>query len=244
MVGKIWLRRLRSVICYSFGPSEPMGLHLVDLYRSPNIGIFLKANDKAILVPKGIASSKAAKLADDLKVTACPTAVGATRLLGPLVAMNNKGVLVSRMAEDYEMKEISSATGLRVERFDSRFTAVGNLVAANDHGAVVSSILEATAVKQVKDVLDVETWGMTVDQYSPVGALMVATNSGAAVCPNVTEKDVEEISKVFKVEASPSSVNGGIPFVASGVVANTKNAVAGYLTTGPELVLLTRALDV
>jgi translation initiation factor 6 len=148
------------------------------------------------------------------------------------------------MTEDYEMAEISSKTGLRVERFDSRFTAVGNLVTANDHGAIVSSILEAPAVKQVQDVLGVETFRMSIDHYSQVGALVVATNSGAAVCPKVSEKDVEEISRVFKVEASPSSVNGGIPFVASGVVANTKNAVAGYLTTGPELVFLTRALDV
>ncbi len=108
-----------------------MGLHLVDIYRSPNIGIFLKANDKAILLPKGIAASKAEKLAADLDVIACHTSIGGTRLMGPLVAMNNRGVLASRMIEDYEMSEISSKTGLKVERFQSRFTAVGNLVAAN-----------------------------------------------------------------------------------------------------------------
>ena len=49
-----------------------MGLHLVDLYRSPNIGIFLKANDKAVLVPKGVASSKAERLAADLEAASCP----------------------------------------------------------------------------------------------------------------------------------------------------------------------------
>ena len=52
------------------------------------------------------------------------------------------------------------------------------------------------------------------------------------------------IAKILKIEASASSVNGGIPFPASGVVANSRNAVAGYLTTGPELVFLTRALKV
>ena len=114
-----------------------MGLHLVDLYRSPNIGIFLKANDKAILVPKGIAGSKAEKLANDLEVVSCYTSVGGTRLLGPLIAMNNKGMVVSRMIEDYEVKEIASQTGLRVEKFNSKFTAVGNLVAANDNGLVL-----------------------------------------------------------------------------------------------------------
>jgi translation initiation factor 6 len=221
-----------------------MGLHLVDLYRSPNIGIFLKANDKAILVPKGIASTKAERLATDLEVAACHTSVGGTRLLGPLVAMNNKGVLASRMIEDYEMDEISSKTGLPVTRLESRFTAIGNLVAANDYGAVVSPVLEPHAIKQVQDTLGTQTLTMTIGDFSQVGAMIVATNSGAAVSPKASEREAEEIAKVLKVEASPSSVNGGIPYPASGVVANTKNAVAGYLTTGPELIFLTRALKV
>jgi len=221
-----------------------MGLHLVDLYRSPNIGIFLKTNDKVILVPKGIASSKAEKLATDLEVTLCQTSVGGTRLLGPLIAMNNKGVLASRMIEDYEMREISSRTGLKVERLESRFTAVGNLVAVNDYGAIVSPVLEHHAVEQVRSVLGTETSVMSVGEYSQVGAMILTTNSGAAVSPSAGEHEAEQIEKALKVEAAASSVNGGIPYPASGAVANSRNAVAGYLTTGPELVFLTRALKV
>ena len=115
-----------------------MGLYLVEIYRSPNIGIFLRANDKLLLAPKGIASTKSQKLAEDLKVTPCFVSVEGTRLLGPLVVMNNKGIVVSRMVEDYEVKEISTKTGVPVARFESKYTAVGNLVAANDRGAVVS----------------------------------------------------------------------------------------------------------
>jgi len=221
-----------------------MGLHLVELYRSPNIGVFLKANDSFVLVPKGVASSKVEKLANELGVSPCHTSIGGTRLLGPLIAMNNKGVLVSRMVEDYEMKEISSKTGLSVERLESRFTAVGNLIAANDHGAVVSAVLEHSAIKQVERSLGTKVHVMTIDRYYQVGAMVVATNAGAAVYPKLGEQETAEIGKVFGVEAEPSSVNGGIPYVASGVVANSKNAVAGYLTTGPELVFLTRALKV
>jgi translation initiation factor 6 len=221
-----------------------MGLHLVDIYRSPNIGIFLRANDKAILLPKGIAASKAEKLATDLDVVACHNSVGGTRLIGPLVAMNNRGVLASRMIEDYEISEISSKTGLKVERFQSRFTAVGNLVAANDHGAVVSPSLEHQAVEQVRDVLGTETLALGIGEYTQVGAMILATNNGAAVSPNAKEKEAKEIGSILKVEVSASSVNGGIPFPASGAVANSKNAIAGYLTTGPELVFLTRALNV
>ncbi|HUI01731.1 MAG TPA: translation initiation factor IF-6 [Nitrososphaerales archaeon] len=221
-----------------------MGLHLVDIYRSPNIGIFLKANDRTVLVPKGIAATKAEKLATDLGVEVCYSSVGGTRLLGPLVAMNNKGALASRMIEDYEIREISSKTGLRVERLQSRYTAVGNLVAANDHGAVVSPILEHHAVEQVRAVLGTDTFTTTVGEFAQVGAMVLATNGGAAVSPNATEEEAAGIARILKVEVSASSVNGGIPFTASGAVANSRNAVAGYLTTGPELVFLTRALNV
>ena len=221
-----------------------MGLHLVDLYRSPNIGIFLKANDKAVLVPKGMARTKAERLAADLGVPACQTSVGGTRLLGPLLAMNNKGVIASRMIEDYEMDEIASGTGLKVSRLESRFTAVGNLVAANDHGAVVSPVLERHAVEQVEAALGTASLAMTVGDYSQVGAMVVATNSGAAVSPTAREQEAQQIEKVLKVEAAASPVNGGIPFPASGVVANSRNAAVGYLTTGPELIFLTRALKV
>ncbi len=221
-----------------------MGLYLVEVYRSPNIGIFLRTNDKFLLAPKGIASTKSKMLAENLGVSPVFVSVEGTRLLGPLITMNNKGMLVSRMVEDYEVKELASQTGLRVEKFGSKFTAIGNLVAANDNGAVVSQILDHAAISQIRDVLDVETYRLTLENYVQVGALIVATNGGAAVYPKLTEKDVEEVGSVFKVAAYPASVNGGIPFLTSGVVANASNAIVGDLTTGPELMFLTKALGV
>lgn len=222
-----------------------MGLYLVELYRSPNIGIFLKANDKVVLIPKGVASSKSQKVAENLGVAPSFISIQGTRLLGPLIAMNNRGALVSHMAENYEMNEIASQTGLTVERLKSRYTAAGNLVAANDNGAIVSPILEPTAVTQVKDVLGVaRVHRMTLKEYSQVGSLVVATDRGAAVYPGLTEHEVGEISDILQVEAYPTSINGGVPFLSSGLVANSNNAIAGNLTTGPELVFLTKALKV
>jgi translation initiation factor 6 len=148
------------------------------------------------------------------------------------------------MIEDYEVKEISTKTGIPVARFDSKLTAIGNLVAANDRGAVISPILDSKAVSQVRDVLDVEVHRLTIDDYVQVGALIVATNSGAAVYPKLTEQEVQDVGEVFGVEAYPASINGGIPFLTSGLVANSKNAVVGNLTTGPELIFLTKALKV
>ncbi len=40
--------------------------------------------------------------------------------------------------------------------------------------------------------------------------------------------------------AEPVTVNGGVPFLSSGIVANTKSVVVGNLTSGPELIMLSR----
>lgn len=221
-----------------------MGLHLIDIYRSPNIGIFMRANDRFLLVPKGLAQTKTDKLCMNLEVTAVPASIGESRLLGALAAMNGNGVLVSRLAEDNEIGEIRSATGLNVSRLESKFTAVGNLVAANDTHALASPILDARALSQIKDVLGTEVERTAIGEYYQVGSLVVATNKGAAVYPGLDEKEVGRLGSALGVDAYPTSVNRGVPYVASGIVANSRNAIAGTQTSGPELVFITRALSV
>jgi translation initiation factor 6 len=221
-----------------------MGLHLIDIYRSPNIGIFLKANDRHLLVPKGLAQTKSDKLCESLHVVPVPASIGESRLLGALASMNGNGILVSRLAEESEMGEIRTATGLNVSRLDSKLTAVGNLVVANDRRALASPVLDNRALSQVKDVLGTEVERVSIGEYHQVGSLVVATNSGAAVYPGLDEREVRRIGELLGVEAYPTSVNRGVPYVASGLVANSKNAIVGSQTTGPELVFITRALAV
>ncbi|HLQ06407.1 MAG TPA: translation initiation factor IF-6 [Nitrososphaerales archaeon] len=221
-----------------------MGLHLIDIYRSPNIGIFMKANDSFLLVPKGLAQTKADKLCAGLGVSAVPTSIGESRLLGVLSSMNSNGMLVSRLAEEGEINEIKTATGMNISRLESRLTAVGNLVVANDRCALVSPALDSTAVSQVKDVMGTEVERLPIGEYYQTGSLVVATNKGAAVYPGLDEQEVERIGSLLGVDAYPTSVNRGVPYVASGLIANSKNAIVGSQTTGPELVFITRALSV
>ncbi len=221
-----------------------MGLHLIDIYRSPNIGVFLKGNEKFLLVPKGLAQTKTDKLCADLRVSPVPASVGESRLLGPLISMNSNGILMSRLAEQVEIHELKAATGMNVSKLESKLTAVGNLVVANDRCALVSPALDHLALSQVRDVLGTEVERTPIGEYHQVGSFVVATNSGAAVYPGLDEKEVQRLGSLLGVDAYPTSVNSGVPFVASGIVANSRNAIVGTQTTGPELVFITRALGV
>ena len=71
--------------------------------------------------------------------------------------------------------------------------------------------------------------------------MIVSTNDGAAVHPKATEKEVETISSILKVDVEPLTINGGIPYLSSGIVWNTRSLIVGSITTGPELIMLSRA---
>lgn len=221
-----------------------MGIYRYDVYRSPNIGIFLKANDNFLFIPKGFADSKAEKLQSFLNVQCIRTSIAQTRLLGPLSVMNNNGILVPKITEDYEVQELKKATDMIVERTQMKLTALGNLIVANDKAGLASPIVPKESLKQIQDVLGVPVEHMSIDTYHQMGALVVSTKLGAAVYPKTSEQKMNLIKESLEVDVEAVTVNGGVPFVASGVIANSKSVVVGTLTTGPELIMLSRVFKV
>jgi len=154
--------------------------------------------------------------------------------------MNNNGILLPSLASDEEVELLRKASKLNVERVESRFTAVGNLIATNDNGAIVSPLLDGQVGHQVQDILGVPVHSMTVGSFVQTGSMIIATNGGAGVHPKATEEEINTVSEVLQVPAEPVTVNGGIPYLSSGIIANTNAVVVGSMTSGPELIMLSR----
>ncbi len=218
-------------------------IHLFDIYRSSNIGIFLKANDKFCLVPRGLARAKSERISKVLQCEPIPSSISGSRLLGPLAALNNNGMILSRLAEQEEVEYFRKITGLRVERLDSRYTSVGNLISANDFGAVISDVFSDESARSIERVLGVPVSKMRLGPYAQVGSMISATNSGALVHPIASEEEINLVAKILKVEPEPATVNGGVPFVSSGFVGNSKGLLLGSQTKGSELVIIGRAFS-
>jgi translation initiation factor 6 len=217
-----------------------MAIYRYTAYKTPNIGIFAKANDSTLLVPFGFAETKTQKLAEYLQAKEVYTSVGGTRLLGPMTVMNNNGILLPSIASDEEVQLLRQASGLNVEKVESRFTAIGNLISTNDNGAIASPLFDGEVDQQIQDVLGVPVHSMTIGSFVQAGSMIVATNGGAGVHPKASEEEVKTISEVLQVPAEPVTVNGGVPFLSSGIISNTKAVVVGSLTSGPELIMLSR----
>ena len=221
-----------------------MGIFKYDVYRSPNIGIYTKVNDNFVFVPNGFAITKAKNLAEFLKTDYLFTSVSNTRLLGPLMVVNNKGIILPRTVLEEELSHLKKSTGLNVAILDTKHTALGNLICANDKGGIMSPMIPSEYAKKVEDVLGIEVLQKRVARYHQVGAMAVATSHGGIVHPDTEENDIKIMSEVLGVELEAATINGGIPFVASGILANNKSLIVGTLTNGPELVMLTRAFKV
>jgi translation initiation factor 6 len=216
-------------------------IHLFDIYRSANIGIFLRASEKFCLVPHGLPKTKSDKIIEMLGVKAIPASIAGSRLLGPLSAANGKGIILSRLSDDEEVKNLLESTGQNVLRLESRFTSVGNLIAANDHGAVISDVFSDESAKEVEMTLEVPVKKMRIGSFIQVGAMISATNSGALVHPAASESEINVIGQTLGFDPEPSTVNGGVPFVSSGIAGNSTGVLVGTLTRGSELVILSRA---
>ena len=218
-----------------------MDIFKYDVYRGPNIGVYISVNDEFVFLPMGFAETKAEKLAKYLEVEPLFTAVANTRLMGALMAMNNRGVLLPSTAYQDEYDFLKNETGLTVGVLDSKFTALGNVICANDKGAIVSPWLSAADVETIKQILDVEVVQKKISGLNVVGSMMVANNTGAVIHPEANEEDMKMFASVLGVHVEHSTINAGVPYVESGILANNKAVVVGSMTTGPEIMMLTRA---
>jgi len=220
---------------------QQMDIIKFDVYRGPNIGIYINVNDDFVLLPMGFAQNKAEKLGDYLKAQVLYGSVANTRLLGALMVMNNNGILLPKTAYIDEYEFLKKETKMEIGVLDSKYTALGNVICANDKGAIVSPWLSKQDCDTIEQVLGVEVLQKRIAGFNQVGAVMVANNSGAAIHPEADEEDMKEFANVLGVRVEQTTINNGVPYVMSGILVNNHTVVVGSMTSGPEIMMLTRA---
>jgi len=221
-----------------------LAVYFASVVGSVSIGVYSLANEKIIIVPKMVPLKKAEKMAEWLKVKLVHTSISGSVLAGALACANSNGILLPNSVRDEEIAAIKSSFEGNIWVMETKKTAYGNLVLANDRGAVVDPRFKEHEINQIAETLGVNVVTGEIAGLPYVGSLAVATNKGVLAHPLLKDEEKKILADAFKVPVDVGTVNCGIPYVGTGLIGNSHAALAGSMTTGPEMFIIGNALDV
>jgi translation initiation factor 6 len=219
-------------------------VYLSSIVGSASIGVYALATENIVMIPRMVPLQKAQEFADYLRVKLAYTSISGSVLAGALVCANSNGMIVSHAIREEELTAIKTVFEGNVTIMDSKKTAYGNLILVNDKGAVVDPRFKETEITKISKAFGVEAVPSEIAGLPYVGSLAVATNKGVLSHPLLKDEERKILENVFKVPVDVGTVNCGVPYIGTGLLANSHAAVAGSMTTGPEMFIIGNALDV
>jgi translation initiation factor 6 len=216
-------------------------LELLDFNENPNVGIYCRANDSIGFLQISLPKKTKKLVADILGVKIVELSIADSTIIGSLLTFNSYGAIVTAYANKETLRTIENQ-GLKLFPIKDIINAAGNDILANDHGALVHPDLHNTTVKKISDILGVPAQKGTIASFGTVGMAAVVTNKGCLCHPKVTDEEKQQLEKIFEVNVMIGTVNHGFPMIGSGLVANTKGAIIGNMTTGIEMGRIEEAL--
>lgn len=210
--------------------------------RNPFLGLYVRATDDLVVA----APNAPPKLLAAIERVLQPrrvlfTNIANSPLVGLFAVANSTGVVLTPLAEESEIRAFREQ-GLNTASLPPQFGAVGNSLVANDRAALANPNLPPEAIRAVADALGVEVFQHRFAGAPTLGAFHVATNHGVFASNELSDVELKKLESVFGVHADRGTVNLGTPFNALGVVANSRGALVGELTTGFEVQRVYQAL--
>jgi translation initiation factor 6 len=217
-------------------------LQLLDFNENPNLGVFCRANDDVAFIRKGLSKKVKNKIISALDIELIELNIADATIIGALLTINSKGAIACDFIDDDSIKIIKNQ-GLDVCIISDKINAVGNDILVNDTGALVHPDLKDNTIKDIQKTLGVPVSRGTIGSLKTVGMAAVVTNKGLLCHPKATDEEKRNLEKIFGVSVMIGTVNHGSPVIGSGLVANSKGAIIGNLTTGIEMGRIEDALN-
>lgn len=219
-----------------------MSISRLSLYGNPNIGAFTFSTDTYALVPPDIPESTLREFSETLGVPAYRTTVSGSVLIGIFTIGNSRGIILPGTANEMEIQQIASQTGVPVAVYEGKVNALGNMVLIGEKAALVGKGADRKLIDLIRAHLGVEVYEGTVAGIGMPGVCAVANKRGIVAHPLTKAQEIEALSKIFNIPVDVSTVNCGFPYLRVGITANSYGAVVGLDTTGPEMARIESSL--
>ncbi len=236
--------RETSPLTFVLGGNCFLTVYLSSIVGSASIGVYSLATEHLVMIPRMVPKEKAQEYADYLKTKLVYTSIGGSVLCGALTCANSTGMLLPNFVREEELTQIKTCFEGNITIMETKKTAYGNLVLATDKGGVVDPRFKENEIKKISAALGVEVVPTEIAGLPYVGSLAVATNKGVIAHPLLKDEERKVLESVFRVPVDVGTINCGVPYVGTGLIANSHAAVAGSMTTGPEMFIIGNALDV
>ena len=215
---------------------------MLDFNENPNLGVFCRANNDLAFVRKGLSKKVKKKIVSALDVNLIELSISDATIIGSLLTFNSKGAVVCDFIDEDALNIIKDQ-GFEVCIISDKINAVGNDILVNDNGALVHPDIKDNTIEKIKRYLKVPVHRGTIGSLKTVGMSAVVTNKGLLCHPKATDDEKRTLEDIFGVNVMIGTVNHGSPVIGSGLVANSKGAIIGNLTTGIEMGRIEEALD-
>ena len=222
-----------------------MALLQKDLFNSPYSGVFCATNDLVTLVPPGIPDDDMEAISEALGTKVEVITIGGSSVLGTLIAMNNKGILVSNLITTLELEkleEITAALDLNLGVLSERSNAIGNNFLLNDSGGFCNERLSKQSKVESEKIFEVDITSQSLNGMDTLGMIGCANTKGGLCHPEISDNEKDVMEKVLKVPVMEGTVNFGMPLVGAGIISSSKGAICGRQSTGVELGRVEEAL--
>lgn len=206
-------------------------IRTINILDSSVIGVFSTCTEDCCLLPEGTDAYVVGIIEKNLGVSVTKCFINDSILVGSLCRGNSNGFLISGRSG---AESLSLKLDKPVDYFPGKINAVGNVILANDSAALVHPQLSNKSVEKAKEILKVDVVRGTIAGFKTVGMAGCVTNKGLVVGPGVTDDEFSVLEDVFGMKPVTGSVNYGSRMVGSGILANSKNCLAGSETSGYE----------
>lgn len=208
---------------------------------NPNIGVYSAANESLAFLSSDASEEYIRDVEYALDVETHLTTISGSFVVGSLIAMNSNGAIMSGLAEEHEVKLVSSF--MPVLLLNGSYNAAGNNILMNDNGAAVNPDIDDRTLRAIEDVIGVPCVRATAAGINTVGAACKATNKGAVCHPDATDEEIGVLKDILKVDVKRTTLNHGSKLLGPCLLANSKGALVGDMTTPIEMGKLEDALD-
>lgn len=198
-----------------------------------HIGVYTRVFEDVAFVPLDATEEYISTVEKRLGVEVVQTTIQGCSIIGSLLAGNSSGMIVSGLASTEEINLLKKYG--RVMLLERTMNAAGNIILANDYFAAVHPGISENTAEKISEFLEVPVLMMYIGRVPTVGMAGVATNKGVLLNPGTSKAEITEIEETSGLPTGTGTVNMGSTLIGTGLLANSKNYLAGNSTSGYEL---------